>query len=364
MKRRTPNPFPGVTRVSDRHGKVRWRFRMKGRPPCYLPGEYASSEFRAAYERALNGEGEEGPPPSRAAVHGSFDWLIEHYLRTPDWQKLAKITKKNLGNDIDRFRRAHGTKMVADLQPHHVEAILARQAGTPAAANKLLKLIRRLCNQAIRRGVITVNPAQNVKGYGTNPDGYHTWTDDEIERFEAHHGKASLAVLALRLMLYTGAARQDVAALGWQNVRRDRIAYRRKKTGGDVDLPIHPDLAAALANVPRDQMLFVTWAEGKPYSAETFGNWFRTRCVAAGLPHCSAHGLRKAGATRLANAGANEFEVMAFLGHRTPDEARTYVKKFSRARLGDSGMEKLLGVSNPVERLDKHRTKVLKVKEE
>jgi hypothetical protein len=51
--------------------------------------------------------------------------------------------------------------------------------------------------------------------------------------------------------------------------------------------------------------------------------------------------LRKAGATRLANVGATEFEIMAFLGHRTPAEARTYTKKASRRTLGDSGMKKL-----------------------
>ncbi len=42
---------------------------------------------------------------------------------------------------------------------------------------------------------------------------------------------------------------------------------------------------------------------GKSYTAAGFGNWFRVQCDAAGLPQCSAHGLRKAAASRLAELG-------------------------------------------------------------
>lgn len=357
---RRPNPYPGLTRITDRHGKVRWRFRIKGRPSCYIPGEFGSKEFEAAYQAAVNGR----PAISESDRHkpGSFDWLIEHYMRTPEFQAIGKVYKRNLSLEFERFRREHGDKTVAGLKVHHVEALIAKKVETPAAANSLLKLIRRLVKFAIRRGVIAVDPTVGVKGFKTNPSGYHTWTDDEIAQFEAHHRLGSKAVLALRLMLYTGAARQDAAAMGWQNVKASRIAYRRGKTGGEVDLPIHPALAEAINGVPRDQMLFVTHGKGRAYSSATFGNWFHDMCVAAGLNKCSAHGLRKAGATRLANAGGTEFEVMAFLGHRTPNEAKTYTKMASRRKLGDSGMEKLLNVSNPVERLDKFRGNTMKRK--
>ena len=115
-------------------------------------------------------------------------------------------------------------------------------------------------------------------------------------------------------------------------------------------------------------MIFVTHTSDRPYKATTFGNWFHDQCIAAGLKECSSHGLRKAGATRLANAGATEFEIMAFLGHKTPVEARTYTKKANRKHLADTGMEKLVrakrerDMSNLVERLDKYRSKTLKGK--
>nr|WP_301546287.1 tyrosine-type recombinase/integrase [Paracoccus saliphilus] len=93
--------------------------------------------------------------------------------------------------------------------------------------------------------------------------------------------------------------------------------------------------------MPRDVMLFLNHGAGRPYKPESFANWFKDQCIAAGLPHCSIHGLRKAGATRLAEHGASEYEIMAFLAHKTPHEAATYTKAAGRARLADGGMSKL-----------------------
>jgi integrase len=46
---------------------------------------------------------------------------------------------------------------------------------------------------------------------------------------------------------------------------------------------------------------------------ESFGTWFKEACKAAGVPG-SAHGLRKATATRFANAGVTEAELDAIMG--------------------------------------------------
>jgi integrase len=307
----------------------------------YLPGAYGSEEFRTAYEATVSGQRQPADCSDRHA-RGTFNWLIEQYRRTPTWHKLAPISRRNLLNELERFRLDHGTKSVAGLRLEHVEALVAKKSATPAAANRLVKLLRRLCRFAIRRGLIGTDPTMGVARFAQNADGFHTWSDAEIDTFEAHHGSGSKAVLALRLMLYTGAARQDVCRMGWQNVGAGRISYRRGKTGGDVDLPIHPDLRCVLDCVGRDRMLFVTHGQDRAYKPETFGNWFHERCLEAGLGHCTPHGLRKAGATRLADAGATEFEVMAFLGHKSPVEARTYTKKANRKSLGDSGMAKLM----------------------
>jgi integrase len=357
------NPFPGVTSITDRHGRRRYRFRLKGKPQCYILGEYGSAEFRAAYEAAMQKTPAIINPP-KLPDRGTFAWLIQHYILTPDFQKIGKIYKRNLFLEMERFRRDYGHCVVADLRADHVEQIIARKAATPAAANKLLKLMRRLCRFAIRRQWLAVDPTVGLKPYVTNPDGYYTWTEADISRFEEHHGVGSKAVLAMRLMLYTGAARQDAARMGWQNIKGERIEYRRGKTGGDVSLGLHlmPDLCEVLGLAPRDRLLFVSFGlQGRGYNAETYGNWFKDQVIAAGLPaNANSHGLRKAGATRLANAGATEFEIMAFLGHKTPNEARTYVKAANRLTLADGALQKRMNVSNPVVRLDNSSSNQLK----
>jgi integrase/recombinase XerD len=67
----------------------------------------------------------------------------------------------------------------------------------------------------------------------------------------------------------------------------------------------------------------------------------REWCNRVGLPHCSAHGLRKAAAARLADYGATEHEIMAVTGHRTLKEVGRYTRAARQKVLTDSAMKKL-----------------------
>ena len=119
------------------------------------------------------------------------------------------------------------------------------------------------------------------------------------------------------------------------------IDNARGKTSVIADMPIVPDLAEELALVPQDRSLFVSQDRvDVAYTRESLGNWFRARCHEAGVPG-SLQGLRKAGATRLANAGASEWEIAAFLGHSDTKTAAVYTKKANRSRLTDSCFAKL-----------------------
>ena len=71
----------------------------------------------------------------------------------------------------------------------------------------------------------------------------------------------------------------------------------------------------------------------------------RSQCLAAGITEGSAHGLRKAGATRLAEAGATEWEIASFLAHKDTKAAAVYVRKANRARMASNGMAKLGKIS-------------------
>jgi integrase len=78
--------------------------------------------------------------------------------------------------------------------------------------------------------------------------------------------------------------------------------------------------------------------------SNAFGNLFRGWCRQAGLPHCSAHGLRKAAASRLAEHGATIHEIAAVTGHRSLKEVQRYTKGVEQKRLAASAMARLSSV--------------------
>lgn len=342
MARGRGTKYPGVSRTV-KHGKVVWRFRKhrNGRKviDVYLPGPFGSSDFIAAYEAAVN-ESVAPPKPRHCFPVGTLGWLVETYVASQRYRELAPVSKHNLRPQLDWLRREAGKWPLNDIRQRHVQKLMDRKEG-PAAANVVRKNLSTLFNFAIGLERMTHNPARGVPKRKTNPDGYHTWTEDEVAKFLARHEAGSKARRALTLMLCTGAARQDVIRLGRQNVKDGRISYSRGKTGVKADLPILPELAEELTLLTGGVMLFLTHSGDRPYKPETFANWFKDRCKEAGLPHCSSHGLRKAGAVRLAEAGATEYEIMSFLAHKTPAEAATYTKAAGRRKLADAGMAKL-----------------------
>ncbi|MGC9448566.1 tyrosine-type recombinase/integrase [Cereibacter johrii] len=352
--KRARGKYPYVRRNVVK-GRIYWKFEKDGFR-CNLPGPWGSSEFVAAYEAALN---HAKAPKASTAIEGTLSWLIEHYLGSLRFQNLSDSRKRTIRHELDWLREQAGKYHFARLEVRHVEAIMTKKAG-PTAANTVKKNMSMLFNFASKKlGYKGPNPAKFAEKLKTNPDGYHTWTEEEVDRFLDRHGPGTKARLVILLALNTGMARQDLARVGRQHVKAGRIAYRRGKTAVAADLPILPELAfeleTALANWPDGQMLFIT-QDKRPvgYTPESLGNWFRDRCAEANVPG-ALHGLRKAGATRLADAGATEWEIASYLAHKDTKTAAIYVKKANRARLADSGFAKLTqsNVSNLSEVLDR-----------
>src|SRR5262244_666484 len=101
-----------------------------------------------------------------------------------------------------------------------------------------------------------------------------------------------------------------------------------------------PSSPRSLARFPGN-MTFLTTQFGKPFTAAGFGNWFREQRNDAGLPHCSAHGLRKAAARQLAEAGCTEHEIAAITGHASLREIARYTKAVDQKKLAATAMEKM-----------------------
>jgi integrase len=199
------------------------------------------------------------------------------------------------------------------------------------------------CSKAfcITENLLDADPAAGVKLSKVKDTGGHpTWTETEIEQYRAYHPPGTRPRLALELLLGTMAARCDVVWLGAQHAPGATLSYRRGKTGVAVDIPVLPELRAAIDAIPERNLTFLITKQGRPFTAAGFGNWFRDQCNAAGISK-SAHGLRKAGATRLAEAGATDHEIMAWGGWKTLAEVKRYTEAANRRRLALQGAAKL-----------------------
>jgi integrase len=98
----------------------------------------------------------------------------------------------------------------------------------------------------------------------------------------------------------------------------------------------------------------------RPFTAAGFGNWFRDRCNEAGLPQCSFHGLRKAAATRLIDAGCDVVEAASITGHASLKELQRYIETRDRKKAARRAMNKLISgtdASTPIIRFDNEAKK-------
>jgi len=322
--------FKNVSKFTDIRGKVRWRFRRKGQKAVYLPGGYGSPEFIRAYEDAVANRPAHA---SQRVLPGTIAELVQGYLSSSDYRLLADNTKRTYRYHLERFKRANGDKSSKQITQHSLRDKLDGMAHQPATANIFLKVMKAMCRYGLERGLLKVNPAQGVKRLKDKTDGIGTWSDVQIAQFEKRHPVGTKANLALRLLLYTAQRRSDVVRLGRQHEKAGAIHMRQHKTGAWLILPIVPELREAFNKTPCEGLAYLQTELGRPFSLAGFGNWFRSRCNEAGLRNISAHGLRKAAARRMAEAGKSSHEIMSITGHRSLGEVERYTRAASQERL-------------------------------
>jgi integrase/recombinase XerD len=327
----------------DRHGNVRLYFRRPGEKKVRLREEPGTDAFLAEYQRAYDSE---TTSPDKAAP-GTFAHLCVRYYASPEFRGLDWSTRAWRQRYLDGICRDRGSLPVAQLGSRQIRALRDELADKPGAARSRLKAIKALFNWAVKAEHVAGNPARDVEMIRYKSNGHHSWTMEEIAQYEARHPIGTQARLAMTLLLYTAGRREDACRLGPQHVKNGRIRFTQAKNENrspvTVDMPVHTDLARAIAATPSGHLSFLVSKLNKPFTPAGFGNKFREWCDAAGLPHCSAHGLRKAAATRLADLGATAHEIMAVTGHQSLEEAERYTKTANKAGLADRAFRKLEG---------------------
>lgn len=335
-----------VQAYADRHGRQRYYYRRPGFPRVALPGEPGSTVFAQAYETATA-----NAPRSIGAERtapGSFNALIVAYYESAAYGALKDITKATYRNVLERFRQTFGGDTVRSMTPKRLDELLETMAAKPGARDTLRKVLRLILKLAVRREIIKVSPMDGLRLPRKALKGFRAWEEADIDQYLLHWKiPGSRERLALALLLYTAQRRADVPPMGRQHVRVGKIRVVQSKTGADLWIPIHPALQRELDAAPKDQLTFLQTQYGKPFSVAGFGNWFGDRAEDAGCPDgCTAHGLRKAGARRLAEAGCTPHQIMAITGHKNLSEVTLYTASVDQERLADEAIERTK-TSNP-----------------
>jgi integrase len=324
------------------HGKPYYYFRKPGCARIKLPGLPGSAEFMDAYQAAIAAS---APPSDIGAKHsapGTVTALVALFANSSQFKhEIAAETRRTMWAILQRFRDEHGSKRVAHLRREHVLAIL--DGRPPFAKRNWLRALRPLLDFAVSINMMTENPAKHIKAkVSRKGEGFRAWGEEQIAAFRQRHSLGTRARLALELLLNTTQRRSDTVRMGPQHIRNGLLHVRQQKTGEPLQLPIFPELQAAIDAMPSKgrHLTFLVTASGKPFSPAGFTNWFRDMCNEAGLCGFSAHGLRKASMRRFAEAGCSVHEIAAFSGHKTLSEIAHYTRTVEQAALAREAMAK------------------------
>jgi integrase len=279
------------------------------------------------------------------AAEGSFGWLCDQYMDSTDFKSKAPATRAArrriivtmMKEPLERGKpETFGQERAKLIGRSHVRVLRDRKADNPNAANERLKILSQIFKVGVSRGWTEVNPVREVERLRTPRGGHDTATDGQIDQYLAHHTDGP-AWLAMMILKNTGIRISDLRVIGRQHVRQGHLVFRTVKTCVECELEISQELAHALSGVPGGNALsFLASASGRPYESDKalsqrVAKWFRQ----AGVASVTAHGVRKWLATRMAENGATEYQLMAWFGWRDPKEARPYVQSASRRTLAN-----------------------------
>lgn len=276
-------------------------------------------------------------------------WL-DRWLETKRVE-ASEATVKRYTDIIESFR-AFATKQldrdIASLSATHIAAWRDAEARrlSRSSVNLALKTVRSSFSDAMKKGLITVNPASQVPILrNTGGSKRREFTIAEIKRLYAKADNEWKGMILFGL--YTGQRLGDLACLTWRNIdiERNEVALSTQKTGRRIVLPIVKPLQNYITTLESsddpDAFLFPTNA--RFYKAGGLSGQFHNLLVEAGMAKArthikakkgrdtkrekseiSFHSLRHSAVTFLKAAGVSDGLAREIIGHESAAVSRAY----------------------------------------
>lgn len=322
----------GVHRVSKRlaDGTVKnyYYWRATGKK---LEGEPGTAEFAASIEEAKA----ETETKQRT---GTFGQLVVVYKRSPDYQKLSSGAKKAYDRVFEKVRVLNAYPVRKITRTMILEMRDSMALHFPQAANQMVQVLSALFHFAWEREYVDFNPlvrVRRIKG------GHHKrWPEKAIqhalEHFEEPYRRAVV------LALYTGQRAGDCISMTWADYDGSGIAVVQHKTGEPVWIPCHKELKAELDSWEKTATTILTNSHGRPWKGRSFYQMMHRKIHEhPELNGLVFHGLRKAAAARLAEAGCGEREIMSITGHRSAAMVDLYTREVNQRRMAQAAITRL-----------------------
>lgn len=318
------------------NGRVYWYFRRGKGPRIPMPDlPHDHPDFLRAYANALAAV----PAPKSRALPGSVRSLCELAMRTDRAKRLSPSYRAMLRRHFEAISAEVGAAPASGVKERHIRVNLSK------SENKTdrLKAWRFWTRAGIEAGLISTDPAAPIRPSEKPGEGHTVWSQADIEAYRKRWPIGTVPRAALELLFWTGARLGDAVMIGPQMVdKRGVLTYRQSKTKDTAHCPWTCTLPAYAASMEADRIMMreaiaplaghLTFlaAHGRTRSSKALGTMIRESAAAAGLTGLSAHGLRKARAVALANAGATVHQIVAWTGHRTLKEAERYTRSADR----------------------------------
>jgi len=306
-------------RYVDAHGRQR---QFKIGAANVLSVEQARRKGRSVVAEALLGTDPQARRQEMRATPTLADLVRERYL------PHAKSTKRSWQTD-ETMLRVHILPALGHLTLDQVgneriaELINAMRANGYASGttNRVLVLLRYIFNLARKWNVPGVG-ANPTAGLGMAPEVHRQrfLTAEETRRLIAaiDEDENQVAAQAIKLLLLTGARRNEITQAKWEHVDRQRrtLLVPVSKSGKPRTIALNGAAITLLRSIPRDQgseYIFPSPYSGHPF-ASLFYPWDRIR-RRAGLGDVRLHDLRHSFASFLVNEGVSLYVVQGLLGH-------------------------------------------------
>jgi integrase len=258
----------------------------------------------------------------RIELDDSFEGVFEEWMKRDQAKNRSAAEVRRL---VEReVLPAFGGRRLESIRRRDVIAVIDAVAdrGAVTLARRLQAHLHRMFRWSVGRGLIEANPIADLPKPGTEVRRDRVLSDAEIVAVWHASGELGYPFGPIfRLLLLTGARRDEIGELEWSEIEGDTIRLRgsRTKNGEPHDIALSEPARAILEELPRigNRYVFTTTGEtaASGYSRAKQALDRRMAGQSAAMPEWRLHDLRRTLATGLQKLGTNLQTIEAVLGH-------------------------------------------------